>query len=392
MAFCRQPETRALWASQHAADLRAVEASTIGLAALVLRRLSTRSTCRCQEPSARRLPRPSLGRISAARRRQPWPPGANARASARGRWRRLWSSGWPSLPALPIRCRCGSVSSSASSGTCGARGASSSGSSSARSAAPRSPTGKRRGRQREVPNAPKWRSGRGARLELGLARGGTTGRSSLFKGGRTRVATVLKQRGGGYAGYPLEDPTRNGLTYLATACPPPTAQNAFLKARSQVLVAKPFSADGRELPSSVLKYDQQAVVEAEAALMEEHGRDWGATSSRGTGLSTRSEPATFTAKGALAASSPSTFLARPAVVPGNRLSRYPHVQDLVIQDGWALMSPRDGRGPGGHVAERGPGAALAGVAGRRCSWEVDGALRWYARGSRLDGRGAGGDP
>ena len=47
------------------------------------------------------------------------------------------------------------------------------------------------------------------------------------------------------------------------------------------MVAKPFSADGRELPSSVLKYDTQAAVEAEVALMEEHAKDWGATSSRG---------------------------------------------------------------------------------------------------------------
>ncbi len=149
-------------------------------------------------------------------------------------------------------------------------------------------------------------------------------------------------------------------------------------------MAKPFSADGRELPSSVLKYDQQAVVEAEAALMEEHGKDWGATSSRGTGMVCWQRASDVRGE-----RSPCREL---GVVPGNRLSRYPHVQDLVIQDGWALMSPRDGRGPGGHVAERGPGAALAGVAGRRCSWEVDGALRWYARGSRLDGRGAGGDP
>ena len=60
--------------------------------------------------------------------------------------------------------------------------------------------------------------------------------------------------------------------------PTASAQKACLQS-AQVLVAKPFSADGRELPSSVLKYDTQAVVEAEAALMEEHGKDWGATSS-----------------------------------------------------------------------------------------------------------------
>ena len=47
---------------------------------------------------------------------------------------------------------------------------------------------------------------------------------------------------------------------------------------AQVLVAKPFSGDGRELPSSVLKYDKQEIVEKEAGLMEEHGKAWGATS------------------------------------------------------------------------------------------------------------------
>ena len=46
---------------------------------------------------------------------------------------------------------------------------------------------------------------------------------------------------------------------------------------AQVLVAKPFSGDGRELPSSVLKYDKQEIVEKEAGLMEEHGKAWGAT-------------------------------------------------------------------------------------------------------------------
>ncbi len=101
--------------------------------------------------------------------------------------------------------------------------------------------------------------------------------------------------------------------------PTARAQKAFLQS-AQVLVAKPFGADGRELPSSVLKFDTQATVEAEAALMEEHGKDWGATSGRGcAGLSAGREVATFVASGALAGSPPSHLfnLARPAVVPGS---------------------------------------------------------------------------
>ncbi len=43
-----------------------------------------------------------------------------------------------------------------------------------------------------------------------------------------------------------------------------------------VLLATPI-ADGRELPSSVLKYDLRADVEDEAAKTEEHGRAFGPT-------------------------------------------------------------------------------------------------------------------
>ena len=58
---------------------------------------------------------------------------------------------------------------------------------------------------------------------------------------------------------------------------------------AQVLVAKPFSGDGRELPSSVLKYDKQEIVEKEAGLMEEHGKAWGATYLVFTFFSTRGD-------------------------------------------------------------------------------------------------------
>ena len=46
---------------------------------------------------------------------------------------------------------------------------------------------------------------------------------------------------------------------------------------AQVLVARPFGADGCELPRSVLKYDKQHVIDDEARLMEEHGKEWGPT-------------------------------------------------------------------------------------------------------------------
>ncbi len=117
---------------------------------------------------------------------------------------------------------------------------------------------------------------------------------------------------------------------------------------AQVLVAKPFSADGRELPSSVLKYDRQAAVEAEATLMEEHGKDWGATSSRGTGWSAGSEAAAFTAKGAFAVSSPATFLVRPTVVPRRPLASW---RCLPIQQVSARPGPRGPGRLGPHVAQ-----------------------------------------
>ena len=44
-----------------------------------------------------------------------------------------------------------------------------------------------------------------------------------------------------------------------------------------VLLAKPFGADGRELPSSVLKYDVKSDVLDEATKTEEHGRAFGPT-------------------------------------------------------------------------------------------------------------------
>jgi len=44
-----------------------------------------------------------------------------------------------------------------------------------------------------------------------------------------------------------------------------------------VLLAKPFSADGTELPSCVLKYDHKAAVIEEAANTTEHGAAWGPT-------------------------------------------------------------------------------------------------------------------
>ncbi len=120
-------------------------------------------------------------------------------------------------------------------------------------------------------------------------------------------------------------------------------------------MAKPFSADGRELPSSVLKYDQQAVVEAEAALMEEHGKDWGATSRRGrmgrlvAASQRRSRRKASLPRVRRRFSWQGQPLCRRAVLLSAScyrllMVRYPHVQDLVVQDGWALMSPRGGSG------------------------------------------------
>jgi hypothetical protein len=44
-----------------------------------------------------------------------------------------------------------------------------------------------------------------------------------------------------------------------------------------VLLAKPFDAHERELPSSVLKYDKHEAVMDEAEKTEEHGKAFGAT-------------------------------------------------------------------------------------------------------------------